>query len=78
MGRLIAGFVIFVAILFVINLTYPGRIILRYLLILFIVSLLLLSSTQIAYLLNAIGDPTITQAAQGAPTSTQGGVITPL
>lgn len=70
MGRLIAGFALFVVILSLLNLTYPGRIIIRYLLILFLVSLLLLTSTQVAYLLNALGDPTVTASAQG--TKTQG------
>lgn len=68
MGRLIAGFIVFVAILAVINMTYPGRLILRYLLIILIVAMLLYSSAQVAYLLNAVGDATITQTAQGAPT----------
>lgn len=64
MGRLIAGFVVFALILALINVTYPGRIVVRYLLLLFILSMLLLSSGNIAYLLGAVGDPTITAQAQ--------------
>lgn len=63
MGRVIAGFTILIVVLAMLNMTYVGRIIIRYALILLIVSLLIASGSQVAYLLGAVGDATAMKKA---------------
>ena len=82
MARLIGGFLVFMLLIGLIGATYPGKLFIRYFLILFTVSLIVYSGYNIAYLLDAVGNASLSSKAEGAGllsnTGSTTGIIKPL